>query len=288
MPQIETTNQNVRQLVGLHLYHDPLSSCAMRVRMVLVEKNLPWTSHVVDLSKMEHATPEYQSINPNGLVPTLIHDERTYIESIDIIQCLEEIAPSPSLNPADPKDMPLLKRLLATADQAQEALKHLTHEYLFRGTGRYLGEEDKKKFASAHRNAWLVEFKRGFAAEDAEWHRNLAAALREMDGYFRELDSNLAASDWLVNGSFTLADVAWTPNVHRMFLMEWPVANYPHLSRWYAQLARRRSFQKAVVDCEPPGVRAVFAGYVAKRRAAGTSVTDALERMAGERCLRAG
>ena len=66
--QIETKNKNVRNLTGLHLYHDPLSSCAMRVRMVLVEKKLPWASHVIDLSKMEHATPEYQSINPNGLV----------------------------------------------------------------------------------------------------------------------------------------------------------------------------------------------------------------------------
>jgi glutathione S-transferase len=60
----------------------------MRVRMVLVEKKLPWTSHVIDLSKMEHATPEYQSINPNGLVPTLVHEGHTYIASIDIIQYL--------------------------------------------------------------------------------------------------------------------------------------------------------------------------------------------------------
>jgi hypothetical protein len=33
MPQIETKNENVRKLAVLHLYHDPLSSCAMRVRM---------------------------------------------------------------------------------------------------------------------------------------------------------------------------------------------------------------------------------------------------------------
>ena len=58
MPQIETKNERVQKLVGLHLYHDPLSSCAMRVRMVLAEKKLPWKSHVIDLAKMEHATPE--------------------------------------------------------------------------------------------------------------------------------------------------------------------------------------------------------------------------------------
>ena len=59
MPQIETKNKKVRKLAGLHLYHDPLSSCAMRVRMVLAEKKLPWQSHVIDLAKMEHATPVF-------------------------------------------------------------------------------------------------------------------------------------------------------------------------------------------------------------------------------------
>ena len=54
MPRIETKNERVQKLVGLHLYHDPLSSCAMRVRMVLAEKKLPWKSHVTDLAKMEH------------------------------------------------------------------------------------------------------------------------------------------------------------------------------------------------------------------------------------------
>jgi hypothetical protein len=53
MPQIETKNEKVKKLVGLHLYHDPLSSCAMRVRMVLAEKNLPWQNHVIDLHLLQ-------------------------------------------------------------------------------------------------------------------------------------------------------------------------------------------------------------------------------------------
>jgi glutathione S-transferase len=199
MPQIETKNENVRNLTGLHLYHDPLSSCAMRVRMVLVEKKLPWTSHVIDLSKMEYATPEYQSINPNGLVPTLVHEGHTYIESIDIIQCLDELAPEPTLTPIDPKDHTECRSLLAFADRAQVALKALTHEFLFRGSGRYLDEEDQKKFATAHHNAWLVDFKRSFAARDAKWQAKVAEAFVEMNGHFRDLDRRLAANAWLIN-----------------------------------------------------------------------------------------
>ena len=62
--------------------------------------------------------------------------------------------------------------------------------------------------------------------------------------------------------------------------MEWPMASYPHLSRWYAQLQMRPSFQQAVVDCEPPGARAMFASYAAQRRSEGTSVADMLNKSA--------
>jgi glutathione S-transferase len=280
MPQIDTKNEAVRKLSGLHLYHDPLSSCAMRVRMVLVEKDLPWASHVVDLSKMEHATPEFQSINPQGLVPTLIHDGRTYIESIDIIRYLDELKPAPSLLPADPNDRGAFDALIADADRAQTSLKALTHEFLFRGTGRYSGEEDLKKFANGHHNTWLVDFKRSFAARDAAWQSRVAKALADMGGHFRNLERRLAAGKWLAGESFTLADVAWTPQVHRMRLMEWPMTAFPQLSRWYSQLEQRPSFRQAVVDCEPPGARTTFANYVAQRRREGTSVADQLNRAA--------
>jgi glutathione S-transferase len=176
MPQIETKNEKIQKLAGLHLYHDLLSSCAMRVRMVLAEKKLPWQSHVIDLATMEHATPEYQSINPNGLVPTLVHDGRTYIESVDIIHYLDELAAEPSLTPVDQKEQSDCRSLTASADGGQVALKTLAHEFLFHGSGRYLGEEDQKKFATAHRNAWLVDFKRSFAARDDKWLAKVAAA----------------------------------------------------------------------------------------------------------------
>ena len=86
-------------------------------------KKLLWQSHVIDLAKMEHATPEYQSINPNGLVPTLIHDGRTYIESIDIIQYLDGLAAMPPLSPVVPKEQADCRSLTALADGAQVALK---------------------------------------------------------------------------------------------------------------------------------------------------------------------
>ena len=68
---VTPTNKSVTELEGLHLYHADISNCSMRVRMVLAEKELPWTSHHLDLRKKETVTPEYFGIHPKGLVPTL-------------------------------------------------------------------------------------------------------------------------------------------------------------------------------------------------------------------------
>jgi glutathione S-transferase len=65
MPLIDTSNKDVKFFKGLHLYHFWLSSCSQRVRIVLAEKDLDWVSHEIDSEKMEHATPEYQSIDPS-------------------------------------------------------------------------------------------------------------------------------------------------------------------------------------------------------------------------------
>jgi glutathione S-transferase len=56
------------------LHHGWRSSASRRVRLCLEEKGLPYESHVVDMTAMEHHSPEYLKINPLGVIPTLIHD----------------------------------------------------------------------------------------------------------------------------------------------------------------------------------------------------------------------
>jgi len=45
----------------------------MKVRLCLAEKGLSWENRFVDLIKLEHMTPQYLELNPNGVVPTLVH-----------------------------------------------------------------------------------------------------------------------------------------------------------------------------------------------------------------------
>ena len=50
------------------LHHGWRSSASRRVRLCLEEKGLSYESHVVDITKMEHHSPEYLKINPLGVI----------------------------------------------------------------------------------------------------------------------------------------------------------------------------------------------------------------------------
>jgi glutathione S-transferase len=88
----------------LELYHNNLSVCAQKVRIVLAEKNVPWTSRYVSLVKGEQLTPEFKKMNPRGLVPVLVHDGNTIVESSVICAYLDEVFPNPPLSPTSPAE----------------------------------------------------------------------------------------------------------------------------------------------------------------------------------------
>jgi len=56
----------------LELYHNNVSVCAQKVRIVLAEKNVPWTGHHLSLARGEHLTAEFKAMNPRGVVPVLV------------------------------------------------------------------------------------------------------------------------------------------------------------------------------------------------------------------------
>ena len=84
------------------LHHGWRSSASRRVRLCLEEKGLAYESHVVDMAKLEHHSPEYLKINPLGVIPTLIHDGRPLHESGTICEYLDESFPDPKLRPDAP------------------------------------------------------------------------------------------------------------------------------------------------------------------------------------------
>ena len=63
------------------LYNAPRSSASRRVRLCLEEKGLPYENRAVDMERLEHHSAAYLKINPDGVVPTLLHDGRPLHET---------------------------------------------------------------------------------------------------------------------------------------------------------------------------------------------------------------
>lgn len=266
MPRIETSNPNITSLQGRHLWHAPLSSCSQRVRLCLAETDSNFESHLLNLERGDHASEDYQRIHPKGVVPAMVEDGTLYIESIDIIRHLARH----SLALRDGVDDDLLPR----ADAAQVDLKLLTFEFLFATTR---GGTDAKAaaFQKNHQNEWLKEFYRDFAA-GFDPVRVTQAVTRTRQG-FEYLDTVLADGRRFLSGpNFTLADIAWLPNVHRFSLMGWPWEQTPHLHRWFSIVSKRPSYQSALVDWENQDAITAFTDYTKQRQDEGTDIRKAL------------
>lgn len=91
-------------LPAFALYGYWRSSAAYRVRIALNLKGLAWDNIPVHLLRdggQQHSA-QYRALNPQGLIPVLVHDGHALTQSLAIIEYLDELHPHPALLPADP------------------------------------------------------------------------------------------------------------------------------------------------------------------------------------------
>lgn len=272
MPFIETSNREVKAYKGLHLYHYWLSSCSQRVRVVLAEKNLDWVDHPVDISPMgmEHATEAYQSIHPQGLVPALVHDGQVVIESIDIIDYLDTRFPELPLRVTSEAGLKEMKGWMERADAAQHSIKTLTHEFLFKPDR--MTPDQLARFKEKHKNRELCDFLDVFCSEQGFTTAEIESELKIQHDAFAALDQALKNQQWLVEDTFSLADIAWIPNVRRLDIMLYPLELHPHLHAWYQRFRERTSYRVGIEGCEIAPALDHFRKYNVHRKQEGTGI----------------
>jgi glutathione S-transferase len=105
-------------MTRLELYGAPQSTCSQRVRFVLNAKGLAFEEHKLDLFSGDQLKPDYLKLNPNGLVPTLLHDGAPVIDSSVIMEYLEEVFPAGrTFVPADPLSRARMRALIRFIDE---------------------------------------------------------------------------------------------------------------------------------------------------------------------------
>lgn len=209
----------------MKLYGFFRSSAAFRVRIALNLKGLPYETAAIHLRRSDQTRPEYLGVNPQGLVPALEDDGRTLIQSLAIIEYLEETHPDPPLLPRLPAER---ARVRALADIVAcdihpinnlRVLRYLTHSF-----GR--GEAD----IAAWYNHWI-------------------------DAGFQAMEALLAGDPQ--TGAFChgdrpgLADLTLVPQVVNAERYRLDMAPYPTIARIFGNCMKLDPFRAALPDNQP-------------------------------------
>jgi glutathione S-transferase len=233
----------------LVLHHAWRSSASRRVRLCLAEKGLKFESVLIDLAKMEHHTPEYLKLNPNGVIPLLVlPDGRSLYESGTICEFLDESWPEPSLRPADPYQRAEMRNWIRHADERIGNLiifnwKHSLAKTASQWSDEELAERLKKVPSKERQEAWRRAARRPYTAEEeGEARRRLVLMLDKME-------ASLGRHAWLVGDTYSLADISVVPFVKRIDEEIAPdeVADskHPRVLAWWQRVQSRPAFAEA-------------------------------------------
>jgi len=270
MPIINPGREDLKNLKGIHLWHSGMSNCSQRCRIALAELGLEFESHVIDLQAGEHATEEFQQINPNGVVPAVIHDGTAVVNSVDIIDYLDNTFGNGKLRPSHLDDA--VAESLLHADQSQLALKYCTFNFFFQHAPRASDETFQRIVNGLHsqilKDFWQ-EYRAGFTRERID-----DMVGRVHDDFLRLEAVFSDGRQWMAGDEFSLADIAWMPNFHRFDLLRWPLQLYPNLMRWFAIAAQRPSYSKALDGWEPHKLMDRVLRKLDERRANNDGIDD--------------
>jgi len=234
----------------LTLYHAGPSVSAIKVRLVLHEKNLPWDSKLVHVHRGEQFTAEYRQLNPNAVVPTLLHDGRPIIESTIIVEYLEDTFPVPALLARDPYQRAMARLWMKKVDDyLHVACNALTFAIAFRPIllRKRTRDELEARFAAIP-DPGTRERQRQSVLLGLEAPQ-VGAALRGYDKFLGEMEEALAQSPYLAGDSYSLADIAATPYVNRASMLALDgvlLKERPRVLQWFGRIRDRASFQAAI------------------------------------------
>jgi glutathione S-transferase len=192
----------------MELYHNDMSVCAQKVRVVLAEKGLKPVEHHLDLRAGESHTPDYLKMNPKGVVPTLIDKDVPIIESSIICEYLDDVAPTPPLRPDDPIKRAKMREWTMVPDTGlHKACATVTFAVAFRH------QEQSRQLATLPPDERARRLERNRLGLDAP---GAAEELRFYDKVIANMARQLDNTPWLAGDDFSLADVAVLPYVVRL------------------------------------------------------------------------
>lgn len=233
-------------MTQLTLYNAPQSTCSQRVRFVLNAKGLSFEEHKLDLFAGDQLRPDYLKINPNGVVPALVHGDAIVVDSAVIIEYLDEVFPEPGrLVPEAPAERARMRSLMRFIDEVPTpAVRVPSYNLAFLRHFRAMTEEEFVALAESKplRKEFLLKMgRKGFPQEEMD------VSLDRLSRGIKRMDETIAAhgGPWLLGGSLTLADIAVMPVVVRMadINLSYMWRDKPRIAAWLREIQSHPAYR---------------------------------------------
>jgi maleylpyruvate isomerase len=208
----------------VRLYTYFRSSAAYRVRIALNLKGLTAEMIPIHLQKEggRHRKAEYRAISPQMRVPALALDSGdVLVQSLAIIEYLDEVHPQPPLLPRDPLAR---AKVRGFAQVIACDIHPLNNVGPLRYLKNALGQEQSRIDAWYHH--WILE---GFAA----------------------LETMVQPAPYAFGGEVTLADVCLVPQVYNARRLKVPLDAFPKLVAIDAACTKLEAFERAQPENQP-------------------------------------
>ncbi len=188
--------------------HDNLGSGnAYKVRLLLSQLERPFRRIEYDVTKSETRTPEFLARNPDGRIPLLEFPDGRFLAQSNAI--LFYLAQGTSYLPDDDFAQAQVLQWMFFEQYSHEPYVAVARYWLhFLGPGQYQQEQLEEKWQKGHQALGVME-------------------------------QRLAQADYLVNDSYSIADIALYAYTHVADEAEMDLGPYPGIRRWLDRVAEQ-------------------------------------------------
>lgn len=211
----------------MKLYSYFRSSASFRVRIALALKGLPYDYAPIHLLREggQQLKADYRAINADAVVPTLMVDQQPLIQSMAIIEYLDETHPHPPLLPGNPLERAIVRGL---AQEIACEIHPLNNLRVLKYLKNELGVGDEA------RDTWYRHWvEQGFAALEVNLERVGHV------GKFAYGDTP------------TLIDLCLVPQVFNANRLKVDMRRYPLISRINEACLELEAFRNAAPGAQP-------------------------------------
>lgn len=237
------------------LYHFPISLPSQQVRLALAEKQVAWTSEIVNIGPAhQHFEPKYAELNPQLEVPTLTLGDTVVTGAVQITTYIDQHFEGPTLVPTEVEARAEVMRWVELQDSfPMRELVYVRSKGMMRWFQRWSLRQQKARLRRlADKHPQLRELYEGKHEEIEAFEKSLRhrvviqEIVDEVELLLDEIELTLEGRTWLAGERYTLADLAWTAVVAKLeqigFARSIAQHRRPHTADWYGRVRERPSW----------------------------------------------